>query len=642
MVGRAPRTLKLDDDNRMPRPQVSNAIRRRLLLSMSASVSLGLLMTAVVFLVGATTIRTLADRTSTMNAVERAAHALEISLHTQETLVFDFALSRRPEALEAFDAATNTSVEAYSSLQALARDEPTLLAAAQLAYQTGHEWREEWAEPFLRAVEGGSALSGTTTVASSGELFRPAETALEALKDELDRQRANAATIVEAAIPTLATVIISIGIATTILLAMLGFWLTRSISGPLRRLNQTTEALVAGQPVTFRPEHNDEIGALAEALERLRIDAATRYGEARREGEHAATFNQLAELTSFASSEVELVEAATRAVRRLVPTTAGDILLANPSQNRLTVGVAWGDDAPAAGSVVPLGRIDSCPGIRRSSAFVVGDSADDMAVHCPAHPRTAGSIACVPMMALGKIVGVIHLEAAAPQAFAPAAIGLVTRVAETVGLAMANARLMKTMEGQAMSDALTGLANARFFDPYLEQELEATRRDQEPLSLVMIDIDHFKDFNDTYGHPAGDEALRSFARVLGSSIRASDVAARYGGEEFIIALRHAGAEEAVVLAEKVRLAVEQMVIELGPGRYARITASFGVASTELHVTDQKALVSLADAALYRAKEAGRNRVEMAPTGKDLVTLDAARKRRHGRATATGETSDQAR
>jgi diguanylate cyclase (GGDEF)-like protein len=206
---------------------------------------------------------------------------------------------------------------------------------------------------------------------------------------------------------------------------------------------------------------------------------------------------------------------------------------------------------------------------------------------------------------------------------------------------MANARLMKTMEGQAMSDSLTGLANARFFDPYLEQELEAARRDQQPLSLVMIDIDHFKDFNDTYGHPAGDEALRTFARVLGSSIRASDVAARYGGEEFIIALRHASAEDAGRLAEKVRLAVEQMVIELGPGRYARITASFGVASTEQHVNDPKALVSLADAALYRAKEAGRNRIELAPMGKDLVTLDAARQRRHGRV-AVDEAVDQTR
>jgi diguanylate cyclase (GGDEF)-like protein len=108
------------------------------------------------------------------------------------------------------------------------------------------------------------------------------------------------------------------------------------------------------------------------------------------------------------------------------------------------------------------------------------------------------------------------------------------------------------------------------------------------------------------------------------------VAARYGGEEFIIAVRHAGLAESHALAEKLRDAVEQMVIELGPGRYARITASFGVASTETHIQDQKALVALADAALYRAKEAGRNRVELAPTSQDVVVLNAASRRRLGK------------
>jgi diguanylate cyclase (GGDEF)-like protein len=235
------------------------------------------------------------------------------------------------------------------------------------------------------------------------------------------------------------------------------------------------------------------------------------------------------------------------------------------------------------------------------------------------------------MMALGKIVGVIHLESAAVAAFDPEAIRLVTRVAENVGLAMANARLMNTMEGQAMTDPLTGLRNTRFFDPYLEQELESARRDQQSMSVVMIDLDHFKGFNDTYGHPAGDEALRAFARVVRATIRASDVAARYGGEEFIVALRHTGIDEAEAVAEKLRASIEQMVVELGPGRYARITASLGVASTGPNVNDPKSLVSLADAALYRAKEGGRNRVEISPVAADVAALDEAGKRRRGRA-----------
>jgi diguanylate cyclase (GGDEF)-like protein len=228
------------------------------------------------------------------------------------------------------------------------------------------------------------------------------------------------------------------------------------------------------------------------------------------------------------------------------------------------------------------------------------------------------------------MVGVIHLEQSEAGAFTPDMMQLVARVAESVGLAMANARLMRTMEGQAMSDALTGLRNARFFDPYLEQELEAAQRDRQPTSVIMLDLDHFKTFNDTYGHPAGDEALRTFARVVGSVVRSSDVAARYGGEEFIVALRHSSLEDARQIGEKIRLAVEQMVVELGPGRYGRITASLGVASTEGHVQDMKSLVALADAALYRAKESGRNRVEVAPAVDDVTVLAEASRRRRGR------------
>jgi diguanylate cyclase (GGDEF)-like protein len=613
-----------------------HAIRNRLLWSIAATVVLGLSMTAAFFFVASVTIRTLAERTTTMNAVDEAADTLASTLLSQERFILAFALSGRAEAVEEFDGATAEGAAAYATFRFLARDYPDLLARAEAVRTTSDAWREDWAKPLLRSViaTGGSGV--VATVADGELLFLPAEDALEALEAEVaDERTIVAAEAKDRGVALLATIIISVGLGTTVVLGLIGMSLMRSIGGPLRRLNQTAEALVAGEQVTFRAERDDELGALAEVLERLRIDAGQRYDVARREGEHAATFNQLAELTSFARDEAELVNAASRAIRRLVSTTAGDVLLVNPSQNRLTVGVAWGDGALEPGTLVALDRIDRCPGIRRSTTFVVADVTDDLAVRCPAHVAAAGTVACLPMLALGKIVGVIHLESNTGQPFAPDAIRLVARVAENVGLAMANARLMSTMEGQAMTDPLTGLRNTRFFDPYLEQELEAARRDQQPLSVVMVDIDHFKNFNDTHGHPAGDEALRTFARVLGGSIRASDVAARYGGEEFIIALRHAGIDEAQAIAEKLRLAVEQSVVELGPGRYARITASFGVASTGLHIQDQKTLVSLADAALYSAKELGRNRVELAPTAKDVVVLNAAGRRRHGTAAAKG-------
>lgn len=600
-----------------------------MLLSMAVTVAVGLVLTALVFGVSAYTIGAMADRISNMTGIEEATQTLELSLVTQEAFVLDYAMAGRTETLKQYEDASAAAAEAYGNFQTDAKAYPDLLAAVDAAWTAATAWRDNWAQPFLRTASATQIRPGIAAVTASEVLYLPAAAALNKLGAQVAQHRAITISQVRDAISGLATVIVPLGTTATVLLALLGMWLTRSISGPLRRLNLTTEALVAGERVTFRPERDDELGALAEVLERLRVDAEERFDVARVEGDHAQTFNQLAELTSFARDESELVGAASGAIRRLVDTTGGDILLANPSQNRLTVGAAWGEEALDLGSLVGLDRMDRCPGIRRSSAFIEDDVADDLAVRCPAHPSAAGTVACLPMLALGKIVGVIHLAANATHAFDSDAIALVTRVAETVGLAMANARLMRTMEGQAMSDALTGLRNPRFFDPYLEQELEAARRDQQPLSLVMIDLDHFKAFNDAHGHPAGDEALRTFARVVGSSLRASDVAARYGGEEFIVALRHAGLDEATLVAEKLRAAVEQMVVELGPGRYARITASFGVASTENHAQDQKSLVAMADAALYRAKEAGRNRVEVAPTVKDVVALSAAARRRHG-------------
>jgi diguanylate cyclase (GGDEF)-like protein len=304
-------------------------------------------------------------------------------------------------------------------------------------------------------------------------------------------------------------------------------------------------------------------------------------------------------------------------------------MLLNNSTNRLTVAAGWGDNAVVPGTPVEIERIDRCPGIRRATAYVAPDLEDDMAVRCPIHHATSGSAVCLPMPALGSIVGVIHLERPERNAFDGETVQRAARVAEQVALAIANARLMLTMEGLAMTDPLTGLRNARFFDTYLEQAFSIAERDRQSVGLIMLDVDNFKKFNDTHGHPAGDEALRALGRSLRSLVRASDVVARYGGEEFVVALHNTTLSEARIVAEKIRVGVEQTVVDIGPGRFARITVSLGIAATDAHKVDRKGLVAIADAALYRAKEKGRNRVESAPTAD--TELGAAARRRAGRA-----------
>jgi diguanylate cyclase (GGDEF)-like protein len=175
-----------------------------------------------------------------------------------------------------------------------------------------------------------------------------------------------------------------------------------------------------------------------------------------------------------------------------------------------------------------------------------------------------------------------------------------------------NASLHETVERQAVTDALTGLANLRAFTSILDRELERSRRFDTPLGLVMLDLDDFKQVNDSYGHQQGDEVLAQVAGVLRSLSRELDVPARYGGEELAVVLPQTDAEGAMLLAERMREAVEALQVpRVRGGGSLGVTASFGVASVPDTAAGRDSLIAAADAALYRAKRAGKNRVERA-------------------------------
>jgi len=248
-------------------------------------------------------------------------------------------------------------------------------------------------------------------------------------------------------------------------------------------------------------------------------------------------FKRLSDDTTFAADEGEMFKAAGAALARLAPCPGGAILSTNASADRLAVVLAWGELADLAGSDPEPVPPDGCLGIRRGTPFVVEDAADPWAPACPAHPIGHGSTMCVPMIAAGKIIGVIHLARNEPRSFDEDDRRQASRIAEQVALAVSNTRLIRTMEGLALTDGLTGLHNARFFDPFLDRELAQAERDGSPVGLIAIDLDHFKQFNDTHGHPAGDEALRAFARGCLGVLRRSDTMARIGGEEFSVAIR---------------------------------------------------------------------------------------------------------
>lgn len=232
------------------------------------------------------------------------------------------------------------------------------------------------------------------------------------------------------------------------------------------------------------------------------------------------------------------------------------------------------------------------------------------------HARPApASVAVLPLLRRGRLIGCLNMGARDAERFAASKdTYFLERLATTVAVCVENAINHERLANLGLTDPLTEVNNRRFFDQRLEEEIMRTMRGKAPLACLLIDVDHFKRINDTYGHQAGDSVLRQVAAVLRQHLRGQDVLARYGGEEFVALLSAASLKRAEVIAERIRMALEQRVFPLDRGDTLQITASIGVSVLDPQQRQGEfkrlgvELVEHADQALYRAKETGRNRV----------------------------------
>jgi diguanylate cyclase (GGDEF)-like protein len=216
------------------------------------------------------------------------------------------------------------------------------------------------------------------------------------------------------------------------------------------------------------------------------------------------------------------------------------------------------------------------------------------------------SILCTTIKSKGKISGILYMENnLTDNAFTPERIEPLRIILSQAAISIENARLFEL----ATTDGMTKLYVHRYFQLLLDQEMHRSRRYNKIFSLIMMDIDNFKDFNDTYGHQLGDEVLKSVARAVKNILRANDVTARYGGEEFVVILPETDAPQAMIAAEKIRAIVESLEIVHGEERL-HVTISLGVAAFPQHAGEKEELIRLADEALYTSKHKGKNRVSL--------------------------------
>jgi diguanylate cyclase (GGDEF)-like protein len=537
------------------------------------------------------------------------------AVNAQNAAVDDYLLTSAPEALGRYTFAVEEQLRLGEELRNVATGHPDIVATVEVLEARTKAWRGSFGAPAIAAVESGSAEEIAKAVETVAEHREPTVAGVSDLVARIANAERDATARDEALTRTrgLAT---GFGIGLMLLAAAASLVMARRwVTHPLDMLLTTATQVESGADVTFVTERDDEIGRLGGALERMR-------SALQQDADRSGVLNRFTEVTTFAANDQAVAAASLEALRMLVQPDAAVSHVLNRSKDRAVPEATIG--SPIA-ELLPLNALSGCPAIVRGSIYVASDAAEPLSVHCPIYPVEHGTLACVPL-AHGETVGAVHLYWERPHAFPLHQRAIVTRVAEHAALAISNRRLLAALQGMANTDARTGLANTRAFDDKLEEELK-TRADDEEVAVLMLDIDHFKDFNDRHGHPAGDEALRAFADILRACLRDRDVAARYGGEEFAVALPGVDEATALSVAERIRSRTEKTLISLAPGITDRITVSIGIASAPGQATNRVTLLRLADEALYRAKLAGRNRVVTAASQKPAAPVAKPRRRR---------------
>jgi diguanylate cyclase (GGDEF)-like protein/PAS domain S-box-containing protein len=295
-----------------------------------------------------------------------------------------------------------------------------------------------------------------------------------------------------------------------------------------------------------------------------------------------------------------------RVAQQIFPKQNGALYVITASRNLVESVALWGDAALVERVFAP----DECWGLRRGRVHWVEHSISGLLCKHLPHPAPEGYL-CVPMMAQSEALGVLYLTQPAQGHMTEAKQRLAVTMAEHIAMALSNLKLHETLRSQSIRDPLTGLFNRRFMEESLALELRRAVRNQRPLGVIMLDLDRFKHFNDSFGHDAGDALLRELGRLLQTNIRGEDIACRYGGEEFTLILPEGSAEVTQHRAEALREAIKRMDVTHRGRPLGRLTASMGVAVFPEHGRSAESLLQAADASLYQSKDAGGDTVTTA-------------------------------
>jgi diguanylate cyclase (GGDEF)-like protein/PAS domain S-box-containing protein len=371
---------------------------------------------------------------------------------------------------------------------------------------------------------------------------------------------------------------------------------------------QVAQVVVIARDIT---EHMQSEQALQDANRQLR---ATVHELEQRNRENAL-LGKVGDMLQMCKSVEESNGVLAHYVGSLFPGACGSFYYLNPANNLLEAVVTWGgDEAPDD----PVIAKEDCWALRSGQLHSVDGPGAGLVCQHLAHPPR-GPYFCAPITAQGEVLGMLHVRFAEGEVQTPALQVnrpetrklWVLAVSEHLSLALANLKLRETLRTQAVRDALTGLYNRRYMEHALEREVLRAARNHRTVGLIMLDLDHFKNVNDSYGHEVGDLLLRSVGEFLQANVRAEDIACRYGGEEFVVMLPEATLSMTQTRAEQLWKGIQELTVNVRGQLLRPLTTSVGVAAFPEHGRGLAELLRAADVALYAAKRQGRDRVMVA-------------------------------
>lgn len=391
---------------------------------------------------------------------------------------------------------------------------------------------------------------------------------------------------------------------TAIISIFLAILLARGFTAPLANLIEGARYISGGDfEHRIVPLSSDEIGNLTATFDEMRVNLRNTKADL---DYRILQLSTLYEVGKAISSELDfrkLQNMILEIVVKVIKAEKGSLMLLDDAEKQLTIGVAVGlSEEVARDTRLEIGESVAGWAVKtRQPLFVRNVETDATFQSIKKRNIRTGTLMCVPMLAKDKLLGALNVSRSEPDSFSEKDFELFVNLANQAAIAIDNARLYR----YAVTDEMTRLYNHRYFQQRLDEELQRADRYENHVSLIILDVDHFKKFNDTYGHPEGDRVLKTVARIIEKNVREIDIPARYGGEEFVVICPEKNIEGSLTPAERIRAAIEGFDFRIN-GERVMLTVSLGVACYPDLAVSKSDLIQKADFALYYSKEHGRN------------------------------------